>query len=126
MQTTTVVKVAGVQHRKRDVSAFIAAVRAAERGGLIYGVRLIPEPSNRYDANAIAVMGFAGQREWQIGYLERDLAREINRDLIDKGLPVAGELYAVWVGDNGFVDISIIVLAPPGNGLKARLRRRSG
>ena len=87
-----------------------------------YGVSLQPDPTNRHDPNAIAVYGKARNKSWRVGYLDRFTAEEITRDLVAKGVPIAGELFEIWVGNDGFIDIKVIVLAPPGNGMKARLR----
>lgn len=132
VQTTTVVPVAGIQFRRSDVGAFITAVRKAESSGRRYGVRLEHHPYNRHDSNAIAVYGYAeisgwfraGMKEWHIGFLDRHTAKEIVRDLISPGVPIAGELYKIYVGDDGFVDVKVLVLAPPNYGLKSRLRGR--
>jgi hypothetical protein len=129
VQTTMVEKVVGVHHRKRDARAFVEAVRRAESKGLIYGLQLEHQPNNPHDRNAIAVFGVAevrgwfrrGMREWHVGFLDRDLAAELHRDLISKGLPIGAELYAIYVGDEGFIDINLIVLAPPGHGHKKRV-----
>lgn len=123
VQTTMTVKVVGLQHRRSDVDAFFAATAAAERNRTPYGVRLKPDPNNPHDRNAIAVDGYAGGGNWHIGFLDRDTAAEISRDLISAGIPIEAELYSLWNGDDGYVDANVIVLAPSGYGLKARLRR---
>lgn len=125
VQTTVVVKVAGVQHRRAAAIDFANRVAAIEGSSTLYGVRLRPEPSNPYDRNAIAVDGFVGDRVWHLGFLDRETAREIVEDLVCRGVPIAALLYAIYVGGDGYIDISVIVLAPPGNGTKARLKRRS-
>lgn len=124
VQTTMTVSVTGIQHRKSAVGAFCRAVRQATKNQARYGVRLRPEPGNQHDPNAIAVDGFAGSGSWHIGYLSRDLAKEIRDDLLDKGVPIDAELYNIWVGDNDFTEINVIVLAPPGHGMKARVKGR--
>lgn len=129
VQTTMVVSIAGIQFRKRDVEAFVKAVRQAEFAGLRYGVRLEHQPRNEHDPNAIAVFGQAetkgwfrsGLREWHIGFLDRDTACELVRDLLARGISIAGELYQIYVGDEGFIDVKVIVLAPPGHSMKKRL-----
>jgi hypothetical protein len=123
VQTTNVRQIVGIQHRRNDVEAFCQAVHSAERGGQLYGVNLRPEPHNTHDRNAIAVDGFAGGRKWHVGYLDRNTAEEINRDLLSKGVPIDGELYAIWIADDGYIEIKVIVLAPPGNSMKVRLKR---
>jgi hypothetical protein len=130
VQTTIVEEVAGIQHRKDDARAFMHAVRKAEAERLRYGVELEPEPTNPHDPNAIAVLGTSvvkgwlssAVRKWKIGYLARDLAKEINRDLISKGVPIAAELYDVTLTANDFIAVRLIVLAPTGHSHKIRLR----
>ena len=123
VQTTMMVSVAGTSFRRPQAASFANAVRRAERSGARYGVRLSPEPSNPHDANAIAVYGAIDDRSWHVGYLDRETAEEITRDLVSQGVPIAAELYEIWVGSEGHIDIKIIVLAPSGHGVKARMRR---
>jgi hypothetical protein len=134
VQTTVVEEVWGINHRMSDAKAFCRAVELAERASLTYGVALAPEPTNRYDPNAIAVLGqcmvkrFFGSpklQEWHIGYVQRDLARELHEDLLSKGIAVASELYRIFEQDD-YLEVKFIVLAPPGHGHKVRLRGRHG
>ena len=122
VQTTLVETVVGIQHRQSEVLAFCGAVQGAELSNTPYGVQVRPEPSNSHDQNAIAVDGFVGKQRWHVGYLGRDTAKEINRDLVSKKIPIAAELYNLWIGDDGYIDIKIIILAPSGYGTKARIR----
>lgn len=124
VQTTIMLKVAGVQHRKDNAGEFARAVHVAEASGARYGLSLSPEPGNPHDPNAIKVFGVVGSKSWHIGYLDRDTAAEVTQDLISKGVPIAAELYEVWVGEEGYVDFKMLVLAPSGYGHKARLRAR--
>lgn len=123
VQTTTVTTVVGIQHRRNDVELFCQAVEAAARKQQRYGVRLRPTPDNPHDQNAIAVDGFAGGQTWHVGFLDRDTAKEITRDLVLKGIPIDAELYRIWIADDGYIEIQVIVLAPPGNSTKVRLKR---
>lgn len=125
VQTTTMIRLAGGNHRLGNVYAFTNAVIRAERTGQEYGLTVLPEPSNAYDRNAIAVYGVALGEKWHIGYLDADTAKEISRDLVSKSIPIAAELYEIWIGTDGGIDVKLIVLAPPGNGMKARLRSRT-
>lgn len=106
--------------------AFCNAVYAAELSHKGYGVQLRPDPSNLHDRNAIAVDGKVGAQSWHLGFLDRETAKEINIELILKGMPVAAELYNLWIGDDGYIDVKIIVLAPPGYSMSTRMRRQSG
>ncbi len=132
MQTTLVESVVGVHHRKSDAAAFARAAHECERKGLIYGVELEHRPDNPHDKNAIAVIGVAEQkgwlrrksRKWHIGYLDRGTAAEIVNDLVLKSVSVAAELYAIYEGNDGFLDFKVIVLAPPGHSTKLRQRAR--
>lgn len=123
VQATTVLEVKGIHHRRGSAEAFCRAVMRAELSDQIYGARLRPEPSNRYDRNAIAVDGFVADRTWHIGYLDRDTAAELNRDLIAKGLRIGAQLYAIWISPAGYIEVKVIVLAPPGHSLKSRLKK---
>lgn len=122
VQTTTTVKVAGLRHRRGAVNAFLQGVANAEGGKQLYGVRVRPDPSNKHDRNAIAVDGFVGERVWHIGFLDRDTAEEITRDLVSKGIPISAELYSLWHGDDGYIDVNIIILAPNGYSMRKRLQ----
>lgn len=125
MQTSLMVKVAGVQHYKGAARDFAKAVHVAEASGARYGLRLEPEPNNRHDAHAIKVYGTAGNKSWHIGYLDRDTAAEVTQDLLANNVPIAAELYEIWVGQEGYVDFKLLVLAPAGYGYKSRLKKRS-
>jgi hypothetical protein len=131
VQTTMAESVVGVQYRKANAVAFARAARKAESKGLVYGVELEHRPDNAHDSNAIAVIGVAqrkgwfkrGVERWHIGYLDRDIAAEIGRDLVSKAKPVAAELYSIYEGKDGYLDFKVIVLAPPGHSTKVRQRR---
>jgi hypothetical protein len=117
------VKVAGIHHRRVDVRHFCSCVQTAERAGRHYGVDLLPEPENPHDRNAIAVYGHVGRASWKIGYLDRDTAKEITNDVLKKGLTITAELYSIWLGYDGYCDVNVIVLAPPGHSMSSRYRR---
>jgi hypothetical protein len=131
VQTTALLTVAGSNHRRADVERFFNAVRAAETRSLLYGVRLILEPENRHDPNAIAVYGFAegkgwfGKskvRSWHVGYLPAEDAADVQSNILGRGLPIEAELYSLYA-NNDYREIRIFVLAPPGNSESARRRR---
>jgi hypothetical protein len=127
VKATARVKVAGIHHRKRDVGIWVQAARLAERDGRYYGIELLPEPANPHDPNAIKVVGLAdldGKRlAWHIGYLPRYVAKDISTDLLACDVPIAGELWSIYEGTDNFVDVNVIVLAPPGHSESARRRR---
>ena len=132
VQTTVAESVVGVHYRKANAIAFARVARKAEAKGLQYGVQLEHRPDNPDDTNAIAVIGVAEQKgwfsrrvgQWHIGYLDRNLASEIISDLVSKGIAVAAQLYSIYEGKDDFLDIKVIVLAPPGHSTKVRLRAR--
>ena len=124
----------GVHHRKENARAFCHAVKAAEKAGREYGIALAPQPDNPHDPNAIGVLGQcmvklwfrAPQlREWHIGYVQRDLAKELNNEFLSKDITIASELYEIFEqGD--FFEIKFIVLAPSGHSHSARMKRSAG
>lgn len=131
VQATTVVPVFGIQYRRDAAFAFAAAARKAEVRGWMYGVKARPEPTNAVDPNAIKVVGFAEQRgflrrprvtDWHIGYLDRDTAADITGTLVAEGVPISAELYSIYESDD-FLDVKIIILAPPGHSLSTRIRK---
>ena len=130
VQTSNLESVVGIPFRKEAVKHFSRAVSEAERKGLFYGLRLVQEPDNPHDTNAIVVIGFAEikgwfrrvTRDWQIGYVPAELAEEIGRDLVAQRIPIAAELYSIYEGRDEFFDVKFFVLAPPGNGVKARMK----
>ena len=124
VQATPLLNVAGLHHRRDQVGSFLSAVAIAERKRAPYGIELRPEPENPHDPNAIRVYGRAGGHEWHIGFIDADTARDVNEDILARGLPIAGEMYSIWRGDDGYIDIKVFVLAPPGNSEKARRKRR--
>lgn len=121
---TLVTEVVGLHHRRNEAEAFVKEAHRADQKGTKYGVRLEPEPGNPHDKNAVKVLGEVSDRgEWHIGYLSRDVAADLSRDLLASDTPIAGELYKIYVSTNGFIEVKVIVLAPPGNSEKARRKR---
>ena len=134
VQTTELESVVGIQYRKAAAQAFANAVEQAERSGLSYGLQLELQPNHPQDANAIAVYGVAEckrwlrgplRREWLVGYLVREMAAEVHEELISKSVSIAAELYEIYEGDGGFIDIKYFVLAPPGHSASVRRRART-
>lgn len=124
VNTTIGISVAGIQHRFQSVVEFAAAAKQAEDSGSHYGLRLAPEPTNAHDKNAIKVFGVVGEKEWHIGYLRQETAKEITADLVSKGIPIAATLLNIYVSPSGFIDVNFLILAPPGNSHTSRLRKR--
>ena len=132
VQTTIVNQVAGILFRRSNVIEYCDAVRKADRKGLVYTVKLRPEPTQTHGPNAIAIYGlvriksFFGTKsvvKWHIGYVGRELANELQEDLLSKGIPIAAELYDINQSGQ-FIDINYLVLAPPGHGLRRRVEDR--
>jgi hypothetical protein len=118
-------KVAGIAYRLKDARSFANAARKAEAAQLRYGIELEPEPNNLHDPYAIKVHGFAESknwfsklsiRYWHIGYLPADLAEFVHSKLLNRGVTIDALLYKIYMRDT-FIDVTIIVLAPPGNSM---------
>jgi len=132
VQFTGLFNVAGVQFRRAEASTFVSLVRRAERKGWTYGLGLEPEPDDIHDPCAIKVYGISQwkglfgplrtERAW-IGYLPRDEATSVHRELVAKDLPFEAELYSIYVSARGFIDIKMLVLGPGGTSASARTRR---
>ncbi len=71
----TLVGIVGEGHRNADGTDRQALIRDRARVG--DRVQLVPEPGNPYDRHAIKVCLESGE---QIGYLERELARELSQE----------------------------------------------
>lgn len=131
VQTSYLTNVAGVSFRKRAMLAFARAVRRAEDKGLGYGLRLLREPNNKHDPNAIAIYGFAdvkgwfrkNRREWHIGYVPAYLAEDVTLNLIDAGVPTDIELYQIVEGIGDYYEVQFFILAPPGYGVAKRFKK---
>ena len=122
--------IAGWTFRSANVHRFFAAVKKAERRKARHGIRVVPEPRNRHDPNAIAVHGFADVRSWfrtkrmqfRLGYVPAEIAAELQDDLLSRGVPISAELYSLYRRDD-YHEIRIVILAPPGFSVKARQKR---
>ena len=124
----------GVHHRLSSTRQFASAVREAERRKLRYGIRLQPEPSNPHDRNAIRLVGhcevarlFGGPavKEWHVGYVDRETAERLNAKFISRGASLEGELYGIYVSDDGYIDINYFALSEPDAVREAKLAERS-
>jgi len=83
---------------------------------------MVREPDNFFDRNAIKIVGFSERalflglmppRERHIGYVPADLARELVEEYFEKNIPIGCELYAIYVGRDGYIDVSFMPLRPP-------------
>lgn len=77
----------------------------AERLGRdgVFVARLVPEPGNRHDGNAVAVC--VNDSLAKVGYLKREVARNYHRRLVQHGTPVTcpARLTGVGLGTIGVV-----------------------
>ncbi|MEM7427988.1 MAG: HIRAN domain-containing protein [Pseudomonadota bacterium] len=112
--------VAGTKFRKNQAHDFAKAVKVAEQKGLEYGLELEPEPDNRADPNAIKVIGFAETagwfgrvqfQEWHVGYIDKALAKTLQKEMLGKDVEIVAELQHVTV-DGEKVGIEMSVLQP--------------
>lgn len=125
-------RVAGLKHRKADLGRFGEGAARAEKLGLDFGLLLQRQPDNRFDKNAIMVLGrwTARNKRWfrpatesveqaQIGWIDRETAEHLA--LAGPDFPLAAEFYEMAVAKNpdpamGFgVIVKIIVLVPSFN-----------
>lgn len=108
------------------------AVKKAEARRLPYGLMLERQPNNPHDKNAIAIFGVADvrtlfgtkRREWHIGFVPADVSADVVTNLIDEGVPVAVELYRIYEGRDGYLDVKFFILAPPGYSYSKRTKAK--
>jgi hypothetical protein len=94
--------ITGVQFRKQEALRFAAA------GG--QSLRLEREPTNTYDANAVKVIGTSDGGEHFLGYLPREIAKQV----AEAGLfeAVRPHLTDIFVGHNQYIDIGFQLIGP--------------
>jgi len=106
--------VAGITHKLDEIEWYIGgAILAEEKGQERYGVHLIREPSNPYDKNAIQVWGWLNEpgNKKQIGYLKKDEAKSIAKDLQPE-TPLAARLTRLFMPESKIPWIGIQLLIP--------------
>lgn len=113
--------VAGVQYRKADAERFVRGAAKCDSKELPWGVSVEREPQNSVDANAIKVFGWWTEKGWfgsvrqqaHVGYYPAWLAAEIATDC--PTAPIAAEVYKLYIGDGGYIDIELVAIAaaPP-------------
>ena len=100
------VQVAGVGFRKQEAAAFARSKNL--------WLELEREPTNKYDENAIKVIGcsrgFFGTKRRHIGYVPEDLAKTI----AESNFSIQPRLKYTYVGESGFVEIEFQILGPKG------------
>lgn len=99
-------EVAGVSFRKEDAAAFAGAKDV--------WLELEREPGNKYDINAIKVIGcskgFFGTKRRFIGYVPK----EVSRVIVEGGYcgQIRPRLLKTYVGNQGYVEILFQILGP--------------
>ncbi len=125
VRATSVLEVAGLGYRKADVAAFCAYANRAEGLKEPYGLRVELEEENQSDRNALRVIGHAHGQEWHLGYVDAETADDAGKDLIVGNIPIAAELYSIYVSAGDFITIKFMLLAPKGFSEKARRKNLS-
>ena len=106
-------KLAGVTAKNDDGRSRQDYIRAFCTAGM--ALRLVREPSNRFDPNAVAVWITARSlvffsSDVQIGYINADLASELTPQ-IDRGTPVRASISDVTGGTGGkALGVNILVI----------------
>lgn len=101
-------EVAGVSFRKEDAAAFAGAKNV--------WLELEREPGNKYDENAIKVIGcskgFFGTKRRFIGYVPK----EVSRVIVEGGYwgRIRPRLLKTYLGNQGYVEILFQILGPKG------------
>ncbi|TMV02549.1 hypothetical protein FGK63_20170 [Ruegeria sediminis] len=111
-------EVAGTHHRKGEVLDFLSAAEIASSRGRSFGVKLVPDPINQYDKNALKVVGFVDAKEFFIGFVPRDIAEKAAS--LPAGMPTAAELKQAKIGHSKII-VSVAGLIPP-----VKVRRENG
>lgn len=97
--------VAGLHAKNRDGADRKAIVRKYFRENLdcVSGMILVRDMVNRFDKNAIAefmkVRGAFREKHLQIGYLEREVAKEVSSFTDDGGLVGSEDVVDFWIPD---------------------------
>jgi hypothetical protein len=86
----------------------------------------VQNTSNSFDTNAIKVFGRAEGNEWHIGYVDGETAKDAATDLVPAEVPIAAELYSIYVSEGEFIEIKYLLLAPKGYSQKTRVNRLAG
>jgi hypothetical protein len=73
------VHVKGTGHRRDDFDSFVREVKSADTSGKPYAIRVVREPDNPHDQNAIAIHADIGGETRHIGYVPREAAEDISK-----------------------------------------------
>lgn len=115
--------VQGLFNRKEAVREFLRLAAQADERGEPFGALFNPEPDNKYDKNAMQVIGILGPREAPtsrvfLGYVPADVAAEVAS--FPEGMPIAVELKKSRIGEVDVI-LNCAGLWPP-----AKQRRELG
>ena len=94
-EAKTVTKVVGVTHNNSDGSCRQEII---SRLSHLSHIRLVRDPGNAFDSNAIAVHA---DSVGQLGFLAKELAATL-APIIDAGNPIRASIVALTGGDNGY------------------------
>ncbi|NMM10842.1 MAG: hypothetical protein HHJ16_11295 [Polaromonas sp.] len=94
--------VAGIQHRKEEALKFAKSSNPV--------LSLERELHNKFDSNAIKLIGLSGSTQYFIGYLPK----EISAQIIGTGMyeNVKARLGRIYISNNDFLDIQYQVIGP--------------
>ena len=94
--------VAGMQHRKDEALKFARSNNQE--------LSLEREPSNKFDPNAIKLIGLSGSTQYFIGYLPKELSEQI----ICTGMyeTVKARLGRIYISNNDYLEIQYQVIGP--------------
>jgi hypothetical protein len=104
--------IAGIHHYKEEALEFFHGAQACEKKDRFYACMLMPEPSNRFDKNAIAVWGVWTEKKWfktkqrqeKIGYIPAEFAAEVAENAPPEAY-LKAELDELKLSSSGFLDI---------------------
>ena len=112
--------VSGTAFRKNDANAFLKGAIASDTSNQPFGVKLLRDPTNTHDRNAVKVVGhLAGGNPTNgrhIGFLDKDIAKHL-ADTYRSGMPVSAENLEAGTKD-GALFFKINVLVPPAKSRK--------
>jgi hypothetical protein len=102
---STNISVAGTQYRKDDALMFARSDRQR--------LLLQRELGNKFDKNAIRVIGLSGSSEYFIGYVPKNLATQIiGSKMLDF---ITARIRSVFIGKNNFLDIEFDIIGSKEN-----------
>lgn len=98
--------IAGIQHYKDNF------FKAVKKGNVEF--RMQPEPTNRHDPNAIAILAsrksLFGHLEKKVGHVPGEIASQIADAKVGDKLVLRPK--KLYISDDGFVDLKFDILGP--------------